>query len=262
MEPQLPGACESIISTCGFWDKNALCGERDTLAALFASCDAHHRQAKRFLACAGAFVQSSGGMITDLLNHSKLRSAAAALVRRHCPGRGYGRNESKRLLTAITPHGVLTQSDTIAALGCKIVPISDKYLITSGALLEYVRSLLLEVGFGIITCSDPVSGSIEAVIVPECAVCFCAQRLPVSEQGSRVTHCSRFLTRTLTHEEKHKLAENQRQVNNMLSLACDRLAMALAVHDELESVYVRASDFSSMNNLSDEICSEIFMQQL
>ena len=75
---------------------------------------------------------------------------------------------------------------------------------------------------------------------------------------NRRIHSRRFTKVKLLHNSKERLKFNKKTINSLLNSACNTLNQAKKVHDQLESHYINAMNFSKLNQFADKFCKKLF----
>ena len=199
--------------------------------------------------------------ITD---HEKVRNYMERVCRREIPIRKNVERGTlnKRFLSAVTPDGVVLQYDTIVALSEKIITIKDDYSVCAPAIMDCVADYALENGYDIYACYCPIfpTVKIEHIIIPELKLCFFTENSThKSLSGDEKTvHATRFLNKEALSDIKENLKFNKKTQQEMLSEAVKKISIAKGIHDRLEDYYIRATDFSVIEEMTENLMKEIF----
>jgi hypothetical protein len=167
----------------------------------------------------------------------------------------------KRIISAVTPEGLVTFSDTLGALSEKTVMLYDNFGCAAAVILKFLTLRASEKGIEGYCCYDfmnPVS-SPSALIFPSLKLSLRCVRAKAPEKGGEglSVNCMRFYDSALLSRHKNRLAFNNRSENEMLSGAAECLIKAKATHDRLEKYYIGAMDFEKMNRFSEKLTEEI-----
>ena len=73
----------------------------------------------------------------------------------------------------------------------------------------------------------------------------------------RRIHAKRFLDIEVLRRHKKRLSFNQKAASQMIRQAVASLAENKALHDELESIYLQAMDFSMMDSVLESVVAQI-----
>lgn len=253
IEPQCPGACETVVSLCGCWDEELLQERRQEITSLCRQNSLCHQQCVRFLSAAHSLLSDNMSIAVNCLDTRKIAKTAAGIVARECRRRKRGPSvEKKRLLTAVTPKGNIGFPETVAALCPRLYYIKDPYGAASGMLLASIRSLLMEYGLTLYTCFCPLSPrqKIDHILVPELGLAFvtACKALPPEKlpEPYRVVSFTRFTDMEQLAVRKQRLRFNRRAAEELLEAAVRSLRRAKSIHDLIEREYGAAMDFEAV----------------
>lgn len=257
IEPQYPGACETVVNLCSCWDEDALQSRRKEILTLSRQIAACHQQCVRFLSAAHSLLSDNYVFALNCLNPKKIAKTAAGILSRECRRKKDGSAvEKRRLLSAVTPKGILCFTETIRTLCPRIYLIKDPYGAASNLLLTAIRSLLLQYDVTLYTCWCPLNpyGKIDHILVPELGLGFvtAGSSFPMEEfpEPYRVVSFTRFTDLEELSRKKQRLRFNRRAANEILDAAARSLRKAKLLHDGLEKIYTSAMDFDACEALT------------
>jgi hypothetical protein len=127
MEPQYPGACETLVPIENCWDEHMLKASRAEIIGEFRACHTLQMRAINYLAAAGDLMNEVLTIANACISQEKVlacaaRICAAEFSRKKRPGPG---KEEQRFLSAVTADGVWFWSSTVRLLCRKIYVIED-----------------------------------------------------------------------------------------------------------------------------------------
>mgnify|MGYP003106594176 CR=1 FL=1 len=140
VEPDAPGADELVVSLYHTIDAGKLAPHRDEVKALFARNAALRGRAARYIASAGSLMLDSRRAEACSANFEKVRRYVKRLCTRLLPRTEGTASEELRLLSAITPKGMVFYRGTVEALADRYVVFRDDYGAVSRLLLELIRA--------------------------------------------------------------------------------------------------------------------------
>lgn len=251
LEPAYPVAFEDVVSLYRAVDRSALQRCRAEITAQFCQYKALMERATRYVTAAGSLLQDSMRVALSCTDTAKARSFAASLARRYLPGTGGQGYEDIRLLSALTPQGLVFFRGTIEKVADTVVLLDDEYGAASRTLLYALRGLALEKGHRMITCYCSMSpyDKIDHLLLPELRLAFVTSNSyhTVQANGQRTVHCVRFCSREGLAKRRARLRFNKKAVGELLSQAQAVLQEARTCHDRLEAFYTEAVDFSVLD---------------
>ena len=160
-------------------------------------------------------------------------------------------SEELRLLSAITPKGMVFYRGTVEALADRYVVFRDDYGAVSRLLLELIRAEALARGYHIITCPCAMhpEDQIDHIFIPALRLAFLTDNLwhPIQLTGVQAVRCTRFVDRENLSGFRARLRFNDRAASELIDQAVALMAQAKNCHDELETYYRAAVDFDQVN---------------
>lgn len=260
LEPSCPGALERVVSLYHTMDVARLTENRRQILRLSMRCKALQERAASYIAGASKLLADSRATAAWSTDTAKAAAFAARLALRYLP-RGESEGEEQvRLLSAVTPKGVLTFYNTIPALADTIVVFHDEYGLCNRLILDELRRQALRRGCSIISCPCPLGcGEIEHLFIPALRLAFLTSNSwhPMEFEGQKNIHCRRFEDKSRLHCRKKRLRFNRRAAAELLSQASAMQREAKLSHDALEQLYGAAIDFAAVDCAAEELRAEL-----
>ncbi len=262
VEPKYPGAYETTVSLCDCWDETVLKENSERIMELFNRNREAHERARRYIAAAANLFDEAARLSLDTVSQEKVaRTALRVCARELKKRRGRQGTEKIRFLSGVTDKGIFMFGETAEALCDKIYVVEDDCGAASRIFMSTVRRAALDFGFDIITCRCSIfpTEKIEHVFIPELRLGFMTsnKRHPVTAPPYRVIHSKRFVDENKLAKHKIRIRFTLRAATELLNEAVRCMKEAKAVHDELESLYISAVDFSLVEKKLERILSEI-----
>ncbi|MBQ4052392.1 MAG: hypothetical protein IJD09_01970 [Clostridia bacterium] len=171
---------------------------------------------------------------------------------------------TKRFLSAISPNGRHTFTDTIRKLCKKIVVIEDRWMI-SHMLLAHIDQVLSSRGIDHINSYHPLLGRevLHHILIPCADIAFVTKDglftldLDDEEIYKKIVIQS-YIEKDYLNDRKNKLTFIKRMMKEHLNLSCEKLYEARSLHMELESEYAKGTDFSKTDHLKENLISKLF----
>ena len=259
-----PGVTEYIVNLGEAWDKNYLKEYKTAIMNLSDENKNLHKKAAEFLQVASRFQLENMKYCDEITDREKLKNYAQRLCKREIPERkSFEKGEKKkRFLSAVSPDGIVVQYDTIVALSERIITIKDDFTLCAPFIMDYVSNYAVNNGYTVYECYCPLfpTAKIEHVIIPELKLCFftetSAHKTLINEE--KITHVTRFLNKEGFSGIAEKLKFNKKVQSEMLSEAVRKISVAKGIHDRLEDYYIRATDFSIIEEMTEKLMKEIF----
>lgn len=263
-DPTYPGVTEILINLGDAWDRDYLKEHRKAICSLTDENKALHKKASEFMLIASQMKLESMRLCSEITDRKKLENYAFRLCSREIPRRSNAKQGKiqKRFLSGITPDGVVLQYDTIVALSEKIITIEDEYSLAAPFIMNYIMEYAVSNGYDIYACFCPLfpTAKVEHVIIPELKLCFFTENFSHASliHEEKITHATRFLNKAELSKIKNKIDFNNKTEREMISEAVKKISVAKGVHDRLEDYYIRATDFSVIEDIGEKLFKEIF----
>ena len=251
VEPDAPGADEVVVSLYHTIDAEKLHLHTEEVKALFVRNAILRSRAARYIASAGSLLLDSRRAEACSANFEKVRRYVKRLCTRLLPRTEGTASEELRLLSAITPKGMVFYRGTVEALADRYVVFRDDYGAVSRLLLELIRAEALARGYHIITCPCAMhpEDQIDHIFIPALRLAFLTDNLwhPIQLPGVQAVRCTRFVDRENLSGFRARLRFNDRAASELIDQAVALMAQAKNCHDELETYYRAAVDFDQVN---------------
>lgn len=263
IEPKFPGAVENIINTGEFWNKKILAEKSDIIRALTLENSMHHFRSARYLAAAGTISEENRRIVSGFVREEKINSFALRFAARECPQKKNGKpgKRIRRLVSGITPEGIIFLKESFRANAPRLIGIKDAYSVVSSLLCQRIGDIAIKNGYDVIFCQCPMrpKGDCEHIIIPEIGlgVITVKREHNIPLECDRLIHCGRFL-----HSEAEnytgRLRQGKKLCLHLIDESISSLKNAKATHDKLEKEYIEAMDFQALNDYSERITEEMF----
>lgn len=262
VEPKFPGACENIINTGDYWDKDKLRSKADDIRSLTLENSIHHRRSVKYLAAAGAIAEENIRVTSRFIDRDKTDSFALRFSMRELPRKKKSQpgKRNKRFISALTPKGQIFLDNGITALASRIIAIDDEYSSASSLLLDRIGETAVRNGYDVIFCHCPMKPRMlcEHIIIPEKNLALITLRTAhkTNLEFDRIIHAKRFLSDGIS-EHMSYLRFNRRLIRELTNEAVSALKEAKITHDKLEKIYAEAMDFTALNKHLDFLLADI-----
>ena len=262
IEPKLPIAYETIVSLYGSFDYPKVAAHRAEAADLDRKIKECHHRCCCYLSGAAALLGDNYRTAAECTDYAKVIRLAQKLAQKELPDKKIGSGtERKRLLSAITPKGILSYTNSVTAICDRIYVIYDEYSAASRVLLGALHSFALDNGYDIYSCYCPLAQreKLEHLFIPELRLGFVTQNQYIyfNVQPYRVIHSSRFTDKEKLKLRKQRMSFNKRAAKEILQEAVKSLQTAKQLHDDLERIYRLGIDFTRVEKIQEEVIAEM-----
>lgn len=261
-EPKYPGAFETEVFLSDCWDEDKLRKNAKKIAALFDENRRLHEEARHYISAAAGLLEEAARLGLSFIDAEKVEKTALNICKREF-GKKTGRKGSEkiRFLSAITAKGVTFFSKTPKKLCKRIYIVEDDPGAVSRIFMSTVRKTALEHGLDIITCRCPVfpAEKTEHIFIPSLGLGFMTsnRRHKIEAVPYRTIHSCRFADTKKSGAQKIKIRFALRLASELIEKSTFCMKEAKSVHDELESFYIDATDFSLVEKKLEKIITAI-----
>lgn len=264
LEAEYHGVLDRYVSLSEYVDFDSVSAEREAIVALTGEVKACHDAARKRLTGAYSASNAMMGLILSGVDTARLSRRGAALARKYIPKRqGAERSKAKkRFLSGITPKGVVAFPETVRALArsyghmtVQNIAVWDDFGL-SPFLLSPVLDAAMESGYEVYACYAPlVPSCLTGVVVPELGLAFAvsADGLFENEENVRNIRLNDAIAPDVMKKSRARLKILRRAEHALIEDACDCLAEALRLHDLLEGIYIRYTDYDGLNRLAERL---------
>jgi len=171
---------------------------------------------------------------------------------------GYG-GERHLFATAITPDGIITYADQLSS------EFKKKYVLTGGPgfgktdILKFIGSSGQKKGFFIEYMHDPfVPERIEHIFIPELSTCIISNNEINQANYTGIEYNLFDYTKSnLPSSKIDDIKYNSNLFYELVNKSISLIHNAHILHDELESYYIKAMDFSVANDIYDNVIKKL-----
>lgn len=263
IEPNYPGAFESLIDLTVCWDEQKLFASRKPIIALSKRIGENNAHARRYLAAAGALLDDTRRIAADCLKTAKLTAYTRRLATREIKPTGRTGQEKIRFLSARTGKGPVFFVDTVHRLCARIYLINDPYGAIAQHFLSDLRAHALDAGYTIISAHNPLApfAPPEHLLIPELELGFVTTNafhdLTKEIDPYRIVNSPRFTDAVQLSPYRKRINLNRKSAAQMLLRAEALFRESGRLHNELESFYINAADFDRTNDLTAKLIAQL-----
>lgn len=257
VDPKYPAVCEEILNFGAFWDTDKLTSKEEIICVTDKN-KRLHQTASSYMKAVGQLLQNNLKIAAVCTDKQKALQLAEGLCRKHIPKSNGTPYQWTRYLSSITPQGfVYLGSQGVTK---NTIVIEDPYGFGSNIILNKIREYALICGHEIIVIKNGFFPSqiTDGVIIPALDLSFLRESpytkidIPI-----RKIHSRRFTEISALSRNRERLKFNKKAVDLLLCSAADTLKEAKNIHDILESYYISAMDFKSLNEFASKFAEKI-----
>lgn len=250
MEPQIPGAVDTLVNLGDYLDEKALAQKLSEIQAVMAGIPACFQRAYHYLEAARQVEKAQAIAWGDGLPRTRTEALAGKLMEGYLP-KAEGLGEKRDLFSeAFTPKGYISH---LADLNAEtVVCLAAPFGLNISPLLEELEILGRKRGQNAVCLHDPLDARrLSHVLFPESGTLFTtargikqAENIPILQE----LHLS-------LPEERPGFDKNAFEL--LAQRAVESLAQAKARHDALEKHYIAHMDFSGWEQTKIRILSQL-----
>ena len=257
VEPEYPGASQSIVNLGECWKPELLKeSKRDIISATRRNLK-YHALVRRYLKVIASLNEDLMSIGENCMNIEKLdsyceRLAQKLLCKKSQKSKTAGETFYKQI-SSVTPEGVLTLSQSFE--GMSIYAVDDALFSVSDRLLKAISKRATECGYDVTVGTSVFHGGkvYKELIIPELKTAF----INGKHESAAKINALRFYDKWALKEKKGRILFDRGIAAEFINEAVQALKSAKAVHDELESYYIRAMDFDEVTKRANRLIEEI-----
>ena len=261
VEPKYPGAVERYVNMGDCYDKEALWPLRQQIMECMSGYKGCYQRAYRCLGAAAEIMEDQrSALLTDALSQ-KLAKRARGILTREVPrrkGELPGRVKL-RFLGAVTHLGSQCLSVTALAQCQRVYALTDPCGLAHELLVHLLAGLTAN-GYDVVACPDPMAPDrLAHLLAPQLGLAFLTAGDGQAVPG---TPCRTIRLNTAADSEvlrhsRPRLRFVKKVSAALMEEAVSSLALAKAMHDDLEAIYNPHVDFGLVDDIAQDIWEEI-----
>jgi len=213
----------------------------------------------RLTACAGVLREDLCAIARGGIEESRMVKKAAGILSREVrPTKRVGK-EVRRFLSAVSPLGYLTLFDTVKSYADRVYELEDSYGLAT-PLLKELLCRATDLGHTVYACYSPLCpDTLEHLILPEARLAFVTSNSihPYPHTPTRRIRIDAMLDPDFRKRNRGKLKFAAALKEELTTAACEELAAAKRIHDELEALYHPCIDFDGVLDFADKFAQKI-----
>lgn len=256
MDPNYPGAYDTIINLGSVWDDHILKKHKQDIIELSDTISQSHSMATSCIIAAAALLDANRKLASRYVNQEALTSEVSKLIE-ELENSPKGK-ERKRLLSAVSVGNFIFLDDTLTSLCSKLYIISDDWGAASSAFMSNLHCYAVSKSLDVITCYDSIHNpdKIDHLIFPKAGIAIttsnsfhsCNYENSVSIDG---------LMKPIEIMNISTMTRHLSMAQSLIDNACLHIARAKQLHDDLESYYIAAMDFTKVDDIYNKVIEEV-----
>ena len=252
VDPKHPGAVDEVLNMGVALDTDALSLKKTEIMDLTKSISENFKRAYTFLGAAKFIHEDWSNLNSKALPYSNLSTITESLkeeiFQKHKSGYG---SERHLFATAFTPDGIITFSNEL------VLNFKYSFVIKGGPgfsktkILEEIGKTAQRKGYFVEYMHDPfIPDRLEHIFIPEISTCVLTENeiSQCSFQG-KVYNIEEFCDSSILLKSKSEVDYNKDLFYQLTDKGLDFILKAHKLHDDLEDYYIKAMDYSIVDNL-------------
>ena len=250
-EPKYTGAFDHYLDFSCYLDKSLLKPQFAEIRSLTDTISAKYKSAYKFLNCAGILDNElfSMGVSTDAI--SKIKKRTQGIISREIPTCIGEKKVYDRFLTGISPKGVVNFKETILDKAKKVYLINDSFGMSHFLMCELLNNLTGYTVYKFLSPLNPLK--IEHLYIEELGLAFITKNsIDLDTEVFRNINLDTYI-----EYDKKRVKKLNKQIELNINEAVEIMSTCKSLHDDLEAIYIKAMDYSKLDDLFNNIISEI-----
>ncbi len=257
-DPEFPAVKQMIVNLGDHWNGEILREHTSDIIGVTLKHRGYMNTVKSYVAAMtklfdDTYFSAQGDAAADRIE-ALAEKTAAKLFAKKCSARG---KAEFSLLSAISPKGYMTQTETLEGIE-KVFIVKDDYYAAGDIFLKKIADEAMRKGYDVmISKSNMFTQSVyEFVIIKELGMAF-ALSSPMNgyeNENAAKINVMRFYDKNEMAVKKARLKMNKNACAKLLEETAQTLTEAKKVHDEIEKYYIAAMDFSSVDDTAEKLC--------
>ena len=264
VDPALPGITDQILNFGAFWDADKLLPYKDNIIEVKNRIQDGFSKAYHYLAAAkniyDAYIFTESKAINPLAK-LKIENEIMTQIFKNVKDKD-GIGSSRHLFsTAITGEGVLDYIHTVIGTTKNVYFIKESFGCNSKKIMQSICDTATAKGYTIECYHSPLDpNKIEDILIPELDMAITISH-PLHKPRifpTLIFDLTAALDGNTLKTLDFELDKDKRLFMDLIDKACNMIGANKKLHDELESYYINAIDFSGIDALYDTLIQKLF----
>lgn len=259
LDPVYPGAYDLIINLGDRWDEKILLQNKKKIIELTNQIKHYHSNATSYITSAAALLEINKTGAKPFVKQRTVKAFSRQMME-ELKNSTIGK-EKKRLLSAVSVGQIKFYENTLISLCPKLYTLSDGWGAASDYLLKMIHDYAVTNNLDMITCycSIRTPDHIDHLIFPSAGIGITTMNSfhSITPELSEKCIPVNDLMMPIDQLTLDTLIHHLELAEQLITTAAEHIAKAKLLHDELESYYVAAMDFTKVDTIYDRIMHEI-----
>lgn len=266
IEPTYPGIREVIINMGECWNIEKLQKQRDEVSALIKKKASLYKKATNYLNASHSIKSEMFDAIRTTVNMEKLNESVKRVYKAQlskCPKTTDRQSSDIRITSAYCNRGKV-HLETFAKLSEVCYFVKDVHR-TAFIYFEQLYKQVKDTDIKTIVSYSPENPKhIDGLYFPDKKLCFVTLTPHITDafdkaaKTYKIINMGRFVDSQKTKDKKQSLKFGEKCISELESAAFEALAQAAKTHDDIEAIYIPATNYKCVTKLTASICKELF----
>lgn len=267
-EARLAGAREIIIDLGRAWDIVKLSKDSSLISQISQKKSSHYKDCYKYLYCKRVMDDLNSNLVSPYILFDKMKKSCDRLSRELFKNSRKENDVTRkiRLTSAISTKGfVRFSSFEDMAEFCVFLKEPFENFPVCPLFLAHLLNNASKMGISALVSFSPFAkNKIDALYFPQIKICVSmyrdelAERCDRTQRRCKIVNCARFIDAKSFSRLKSLRKFYSRLSRTMLSLALESLSNAGKMHEKLEEIYAKSTDYEIVAQISEEYLEKIF----
>ena len=256
VDPIYPGAVDEILNLGTALNNDVLAINKKELIDIYKEISENFKRAYRFLASAKPIHDDWSLFNFKSLEYSKIVTISESLKEEVFITQKSGFGKERHLFgTAFTPNGIITFNEDLVS------NYKHKFILRGGPgfsktlILTEIGKLAQRKGYFVEYLHDPFNPErLENILIPETSTAVLTENeISNNTFTGKVYAIEDFCNQSILNKYKSEIEFNKKLFYELTNKALLCIENAHKIHDDLEAYYIKALDFSVLDNLYNDL---------
>lgn len=260
VDPITPGAVDEIANLGTALDMNLLSKNKKELISINKEIGKTFKRAYRFLGAARSVHEDWSTLNYESLNSYKVNAFINDIKAQILTSSKSGFGGERHLFgTAFTPNGIITYNKDLSSNINKLYALKGGPGFGKTDILRFIGSEAQKLGYFVEYLHDPlIPERIENIIIPQLST-----GIFTTNEISRISYdCTTYdmkdlCSTSILSSRKSEVEYDKATFDILVDKALSCIKKAKSLHDELETYYIKAMDFSIVDSIYNETLKKI-----
>lgn len=259
-DPINPGAVDEIVNLGTALNSDILSKNKNELISLNKELGATFKRAYRFLGAAKNVHEDWSYLNSSSLDSNKFNSFINKFRNEILTSSKSGFGGERHLFgSAFTPNGIVTFNKALSSEVDKLYALKGGPGLKKSDVLRYIGSEAQKLGYFVEYLHDPfIPERLENIVIPEISTgIFTTNEITRLSYDCTVYDMKDVCLKEILSSRKNEIENDKVLFDTLINKGLNCINQAKSLHDELESYYIKAMDFSVLDEIFDNTLEKL-----